>query len=271
VVAAPAGFALVKGDFSQIEARLAAYLPGDALDIAVYEREGLPPYKHHPDWDIHSALVHQCFPDVRDRWEGMTGTERELYRFHAKTVRYGTLMYGGAPETAKTKTFCPCGDSEWSPPWTRCTGQPPTLELTTTRKRAIVDAWMSRHTAFTNWRRELLRPFQGPHATHCLTNAMGWKRWFCTPYGPELEREIYAWSISSVASVIKLRALRRLHEKGLSVLFDHHDALMVLCPESDVEGVKATMIECMTVPVPELNGVSFPVDVGSGQNWGALH
>ena len=271
VVAAPPGYAFVKGDFSQIEARLAAYIPGDALDIAVYEREGAAPYKHHPDWDIHSALVHQCFPDVRDRWQTMTNDERDLYRGHAKTVRYGTLMYGGAPETAKTKAFCPCGGGDWQPPWTRCKGMPPTLDLTTTRKRAIVDAWMARHTAFTAWRRELLKPFQGPHATHCLTNAMGWKRWFCTPYGPELEREIYAWAISSVASVIKLRALRRLHEAGVALLFDHHDALLALCPEAEVKATTALFHSTMSLPVPELGGVCFPVDVNHGHNWGDLH
>lgn len=271
VVAAPAGFALVKGDFSQIEARLAAYIPNDPLDIAVYERPGSPPYKHHPDWDIHSALVHQCFPDVREGWELMEPAERDLYRLHAKTVRYGTLMYGGEPETAKSKTFCPCGVSDLTLPWTRCKGQPRTLDLTTARKRAIVDAWMCRHTAFTAWRRELLRSFQGPHATHCLTNAMGWKRWFCVPYGPELEREIYAWAISSVASIIKLRAMRRLHERGAALLLDHHDAIMVLCKEDEVKGVEAMMVEAMTVPVPELGGVTFPVDVGSGGDWGSLH
>ena len=262
MVVAPPGRMLVKADFSQIEARLAAYLSSDPLDIAVYEREGKPPYKHHPDWDIHSSMAIECFRLVEDDWSKMESAQRELYRGVAKVLRY-RRSYGGAPETAKAKTHCPCP---------KCAGKkPPTMELTAVRLRQLDDSWLSRHTAFVRWRRTLLQPFSGPHATHCLTNALGWKRWFCTPYGGELQREVYAWAISSVASIIKLRALRRMHARGVEVLLDHHDALLAECAENSVDKVKRTMIECMSEPVPELSGISFPVEVGVGGSWGELH
>jgi DNA polymerase I-like protein with 3'-5' exonuclease and polymerase domains len=265
VVAAP-GYVLVKADLMAVEARMAAYLSDDKLDIAVYERSTVDrPYKHHPGWDIHSALVLECFPELTEPlWAGMTNQQREPYRNTAKTIRFGTLLYGGAPETAQTKVFCPCP---------LCADKtPPTIDLTPTRKRAIVDRWMSRHQAFVRWRSNLLRPFEGPHATYCLRMPIaGWPVWFFQPMGGELQRELFNRPIQMAANLLKLRALRRLHAKGMPILIDHHDALVAEVPLSCENWAKSTFVECMTQPVEELGGVRFPVDVASGPTWADLH
>jgi hypothetical protein len=264
MVRAPNGKLLMKGDFSAIEARLAAYLSGDKLDIAVYERAGTPPYKHHPDWDIHARLVLDTFRDLtEEKWRAMPVEERELYRGAAKVLRYGVFQYGGEPESAKDKTFCPCP---------KCEGKkPPVLDLTPARKRQIHDAWMGKHFAFPRWRNQLLQPFRGAHATHMLSSPFGWRRWFHTPNTPELHREVWAWMISVSASTIKLRALRRLHAAGLQVLFDHHDALMCEIDADHVDDQKELMVRCMSEAVPELGGIRFPVEVAVGESWAALH
>lgn len=264
MVVAPAGCSFVRADFSAVEARLAAYLSNDRLDIETYERPGRPPYKHHPAWDIHSQMVLECFPELDEPTWATMGTKRELYRNLTKTVRYGTLLYGGEPETAKTKEFCPCP---------KCADKtPPSLDLTPARKRQIVDRWFARHPNFVRWRNDLTSAFRGPHATHCLKLPIsGLYMWFLQPWSNELEREVYNRPIQHGANIIKMRAMRRLHERGVPIIIDHHDALYAEVPDDQVETTRATMVECMTEPVPELGGAQFPVDTASGKTWAELH
>jgi hypothetical protein len=266
------GWTLVKADFSQIEARLAAYLSGDQLDIAIYERKDKPPHPRHPGWDIHSALACDGLDLSADEWLAMDEDQRELMRDSSKGLRYGTLLYGGQPETAKTKVTCPCGNYEAALPWTKCVVNK-VAELPTHQKRRLVDGWMFKHRAFVEWRAKLMEPFQGPHATYKLRMPTGWVVQFCTPAsrGGELEREVYNRPMQHTATIIKLRALRRLHELGVPIIFDHHDALMGEVREGEAEATAQLMREVMEESVPELGGVRFPVEVVIGTSWGALH
>lgn len=264
MVRAPEGYTFVKADFSAVEARLAAYLSNDTLDIQTYEREGTPPYPHHPNWDIHSQMVLECFPEIDEpKWASMGG-ERGLYRNLAKTIRFGTLLYGGEPETAKTKVFCPCPE---------CAKRtPPTLDLTPARRRAIVDRWFARHPNFKRWQAKLTEPFQGPHATHCLKMPIsGWYVWFFQPWGSDLAREVYNRPIQHGANILKLRAMVRQHAQGVPLIIDHHDALMAEVPNSCALWGAKTMEETMQQPVPELGGKRFPVEVKAGVTWADLH
>lgn len=264
MVRARPGYVFVRADFAAVEARMAAYLSGDRLDIETYERPGTPPYKHHPAWDIHSQMVLECFPELSEpEWEAM-GKDREPYRNTAKTIRFGTLLYGGEPETAQTKVFCPCP---------KCAGKtPPTINLTPARKRQIVDRWMATHRQFVQWREKLVEPFRGPHATYTLRMPVsGWPVRFYMPWGPELMREVYNRPIQHAANILKLRAMVRLHARGVPLVIDHHDALYAEVPEGQARETEATMVECMAAPVPELGGVVFPVDTAVGYTWGSLH
>lgn len=264
MVRARPGYTFVRADFSAVEARMAAYLSGDKLDIETYERPGKPPYKHHPNWDIHSQMVLECFPELTEAEWATLGAGREPYRNTAKTVRFGTLLYGGEPETAQTKVFCPCP---------KCEGKtPPTINLTPARKRQIVDRWMATHRAFAQWREKLLEPFRGPHATYTLRMPLvGWPVRFYQPFGPELMREVYNRPIQFAANLLKIRAMVRLHARGVPLVIDHHDALYAEVPEGQAVETEAAMVECMAAPVPELGGVVFPVDTAVGYTWGSLH
>jgi DNA polymerase I-like protein with 3'-5' exonuclease and polymerase domains len=263
MVRARPGYLLVKADFAAIEARVAAYLSSDQESIAIFERLGTPPYKHHPDWDVHAAMSLLGFPELRDRWEAMSPAEHEPYRITMKSVYYGTFLYGGEPESAKTKTFCPCP---------LCAHKsPPVVTLTPERKRQIVDAWMGRHPDFVRWRNRLLAAFQGPHATHALTSVFGLRRYFTTPYGSELVREVYNWPVQHTAAVIKLRALRRLDDLGVPLILDHHDALLAEVPAIEAERTAAIMRGVMEKPVSELGDAGFPVETTIGPSWGELH
>lgn len=264
MVIARDGHLLVKADLSAVEARMAAYLSDDKLDIAVYEREGKPPYKHHPDWDIHSQMVLECFPELTEAEWATMGPKRDLYRNMAKTIRFGTLLYGGEPETAQTKVFCPCP---------KCASKtPPTIDLTPQRKRQIVDRWMARHQPFVRWRNKLLEPFQGPHATYCLRMPItGWPVWFFTPFGPELQREVFNRPIQYAANVLKLRALVKLHQQGVPIIVDHHDCLIAEVPEAEAPQAAQAIVDAMSAPVAELGGVRFPAESAIGKSWADLH
>jgi hypothetical protein len=258
------GTVFVKADFSQLEARLAAYLSGDQADIAVYERTDAKPHPHHPEWDIHSRLIVDGLAIPIAKWLSMPDDERTLFRDAAKNIRYGTFQYGGEPESAQAKVRCPCGsDPSLVVPWTRC--QPNRLmDLSPTVKRQIVDGWRSSHTAFVRWQKRIADEVS---RTHRLTNPLGLRRQFLQPKTDDLIREAYAWSVSSVASIIKLRALRRLHAKGAPVVFDHHDAIMCETPAEEAPQVARMMQEAMEAPVPELGMVQFPVDVEIAGEW----
>jgi DNA polymerase I-like protein with 3'-5' exonuclease and polymerase domains len=47
-----------------------------------------------------------------------------------------------------------------------------------------------------------------------------------------------------------------------------HDELMMEVMEGDVDAATAQLREVMEEPVPELGGISFPVDVDVEVRWG---
>jgi len=102
--------------------------------------------------------VLECFKMSEDEWKALD-KKRKLYRDWAKVFRYGCLLYGGEPETAKQKTFCPCP---------KCSDKvPDTLDLGRNELRALTDAWFARHHKFSLWRNRLLDAF-GPHGTRSI-------------------------------------------------------------------------------------------------------
>jgi DNA polymerase-1 len=237
----------ISADYSQVEARIAAYLAEDDGDIRVFETPGL---------DIHAETAKELFGWSQAHWEALTVEQRKGARNYAKTFRY-RLMYGGAPDGEGMKTYCPCP---------RCEGhQPPTLDLPLLKITKAGEGWLSRHSRVLTWRAALEKEVQ---FSRCLTNKLGRKRFFFAPVRV-CKREVYNWPIQSMAAELINRAMVLGHEEyGLPFVMQLHDSLMVEVPLSEVAARSAQLREVMEQPVPELGGVVFPVDLDVEVAWG---
>jgi DNA polymerase-1 len=238
------GCVFVGADYSQLEARIAAYLAGDSLDIGLFE-SGL---------DVHADTARTLFGWTEAHWSTLPKATRTAARNFAKTFRYG-LLYGGSPETMKMKTYCPCP---------RCEDKlPPSVALPRITEASA--RWLSRHPALTRWRDEISHTVA---TTSCLTNPLGRRRYFLEPW-PRPKRMAWNWPIQSTAADIINRAMVRLHREHAAPLWlQMHDYLGVEVPSAEAPRWAEVLTEVMEAPVPELGGVRFPVDLKIESPWG---
>jgi DNA polymerase I-like protein with 3'-5' exonuclease and polymerase domains len=99
---------------------------------------------------------------------------------------------------------------------------------------------------------------------------MGQKWYFATPWGKDVAREAWNRGIQGTAATIIGRAMRALDVLGCPICLQHHDALYVESPSRDVEKWAQAMRSVMELPVAELGGRVFPVDLEVGPSWGEL-
>lgn len=73
--------------------------------------------------------------------------------------------------------------------------------------------------------------------------------------------------IQSSGSDVCLKAMIRLHEKGMKLCMTVHDSITVQADKSTFMDCANELKREMEMPVPELAGKSFPVNVSTGLNW----
>ena len=241
------GMALLGADYSQIEARILAQLSQDRASLEVFSSGG----------DVHAANARDLFGLSPVQWSDLSPKLVKEYRNFAKAFLYG-ISYGGNPETLKTKLFCPCP---------KCVAKvPPTATL---GKEEIVKAsqrWFHIHAPVPRWRDALV---ESVRYSKTYTNPMGRKRYFCAPY-PEYLRELYNCPMQSTAAEIINAATIRLHNLNAPLILQHHDALVLEVPETEVQYWGRVLKTEMERPVPELGDAVFPVDLTVGNAWGRL-
>lgn len=252
VVRAPAGSKLLRADFQQFEARIAAILMQDKRTLQVFE-QGL---------NLHQEMSKQFFGITDSEWAALSPERQKSYKDVEKTLYFGTILYGGEPETAKSKTTCPCE---------KCAPEKAdTLSLTDAQKRRTVDRWFAQHPEVQVWRNQIMRNFSGPHATRSIRSPFGYRRFFCKPHGSDLQREVYNWPVQHCAACLLNRAIIRLQHEDAPLLFSHHDALYLEVPDAQVVHWADRLRGAMEEPVPELGGRTFPVDLEVGDSWSTL-
>jgi DNA polymerase-1 len=252
MVEAPPGFVLIGADFSQLEARIAAWLFQDTVDLEAFARGE----------DIHALTAMSAFGYSSEQWVVLDPKIQKQCRDWAKTFRYGVLLYGGEPETAKTKTFCPCstfGCNEKSAD---------TLSLSRDDMRTRTDQWFRRHPAVTRWREAALKQVRQHHH---MVSPFGYPMYFVVPWGErDLVPQVFNRPIQHSAACIMNRAQVKLDALGCPIILQHHDAFYALSPVNEATHWAELMRTTMEQPVPELGGLSFPVDLSAGLNWGDL-
>lgn len=238
------GHVFVSADYKQLEARIAAYLAEDTRDIAVFE---------DPEADIHTATAIELFGR---NFVEQGGPMKKAARNFAKTFRY-RLMYGGSPDIVKSKTYCPCP---------RCVDHlPPTMSLPDLKVRESQARWLSSHSRIMVWRGEVSKVVRSERS---YRNVFGRKRFYFGPMSG-IQREAWNWPIQSTAADLINRAMVNGHHRyELPFVLQMHDELMMEVPISEVDARVAQLREVMEEPVPEMGGVSFPVDVDIEVRWG---
>jgi len=228
-------------DYSQLEARLLAYLSGDRASVGVFESGG----------DVHQQngadLLGVELGDV-------TKSGRNL----AKTFLYG-ISYGGSAETLKLKLYCPCPKCIES--------MPDTLHLKRTEMKQAEIRWFRKHSA--------VRTFQTATANfirrhHYYQSPLGARRYLAKPWGHELEREVKNLPMQFGGALLMNRKQVRLDRRGAPIVLQMHDSFLLEVPEDEVDRWARTAQAVMETPIPELGGISIPVDIEVGENWGEL-
>ena len=238
--AAP-GHTLLEVDYSQLEARLLAYLAHDTTSIKAFEAGE----------DIHWVNACNLFGWPLDR------PVDDAARNYAKSFLYG-LSYGGEAETMKTKLFCPCS---------KCADSvPPTLQLKRTQVREAEDRWFQAHPAIPKFHHQLAETIQRHHT---YDHPMGYRRMISAPWSPDLDRETKNLPMQTGGAILMARAQNTLyHIHKAPIALQIHDSFLLEVPTHQLTHWARIAKETMEAPVPELGGVSFPVDMKAGGNWG---
>jgi len=248
LLVAASGCVFVAADYKQLEARIMAHLSQDLASIEVFEAGD----------DIHRQNCQDLFGYTNLEWEDLDHIVRAATRDFAKRFIYGT-SYGGTAETMSQKLFCPCS---------RCVDKVPAQwSLSRKKLREVEDRWSAKHAIVLTWRDDLVRSVvQGDHT---WTSPFGYRRFFFTPY-PAVKTEIYNCPMQHCAAKIVERAMIDLHRLDAPLVLQMHDALKLEVPISEADRWAGVLQHVMEQSIPELGGVSFPVDVKVGVSWGKL-
>lgn len=243
------GFVLLSGDYSQLEVRIWAVRSRDPIELEVIRTGG----------DPHAQMAKEAFGYSHDQWDDLTDETRKSARLWAKTFRFGVLMYGGEPDTAKTKVLCPCPKCE--------SRLPENVPRKVMKERS--QRWFARHPQAVRYREELVRSVLGRNTSGWYTTAFGRRRKFHGPF-EDCKRELLNFDIQPCAAEVMNRAMIRLHHLGAPMIFQNHDELVLECPEAEADRWAPVMKREMERPVPELDNTVFPIDLRRGKSWDSL-
>ena len=241
---ANAGCVFIGADYSQLEARIMAYLAGDLHSQRVFESGD----------DIHAANARDLFDYRLSEWESLSPEERTATRDYAKTDLY-RRMYGGSYKSGKQKLFCPCH---------KCQGRSIKGQRNADQLRLADARWNMKHIDFIRWRKKLERQVMD---SGWYENPYGRRRQFMAPFR-EIVKELYDVPMQSTAADIMNESQTILYNQhGITCCLQMHDFLMIEVPEENAPWALKVLADVMERPIEKMDGVRFPVDKKMGVNW----
>ena len=232
---APEGCVFVGGDFSNLEIRVLAYETNDEKLIDDLDKGK----------DIHDENTRILFQlnKKSPNWD--------IARASSKIFMFGGIQYGGSDRQI----------------FEQVTLKAPGLGLTFASYQAAKNRWLDAHGAYREWRRDVEGSIRD---TRKVTSAFGRVRVLLGD-DRDIIKEGLNFLIQSPAATIKNQSLIQASNEGLKLILDIHDEIIVECKEEDVAITKSTLKNIMERSV-DYRGteVSFPADIHSGKDWGAL-
>lgn len=235
------GHTLLQADYSQLEARILAYLSGDTPSIHVFESKG----------DVHNQNAADLFGVGPDQ-------VTKPHRNFAKAFLYG-LSYGGDVDTMKTKLFCPCPKCE--------AVVPPTLKLKRADLKVAEEKWHRIHRRVAKFQDETAK-FVRTH--HYYESPMGARRYISKPWGADLSRELKNLPMQFGGALLMNQRQVWLDRLDCPIVLQMHDSFLLEVPDNMVDHWVQKVKTVMESPIEGLNGVCIPTDIETGRNWGAL-
>jgi DNA polymerase-1 len=243
------GCVFIAADYSQLEARILAYLSRDAISIEAFTQNE----------DVHAQNARDLFGFTLDYWQRLEPTKKKAHRNFAKSFLY-RISYGGEGQTDKSKTYCPCDKCQQY--------QPQSLNLKRNEILTSEARWFATHHWVRTFQDNLCRSVQ---QNHYYDSPFGLRRWISKPWGNDLRREVLNVPMQMNAALLMNQSQVLLHKMGLPIILQIHDAFMVEVPDNSsvIEQCIADMVGVMERPIEAFGGAVFPVDVEVGQNWGS--
>ena len=235
------GHTFLQADYSQLEARILAYLSGDTPSIQVFESGG----------DVHNQ-------NATDLFDLAPGEITKPHRNFAKAFLYG-LSYGGDVDTMKTKLFCPCPKCE--------AVVPPTLKLKRADLKMAEEKWHRIHRRVAKYQDETANFVRGHHH---YESPLGARRYISKPWGAELSRELKNLPMQFGGALLMNQRQVWLDRLNCPIVLQMHDSFLLEVPDQMVDHWAEKVKTVMESPIEGLNGVCIPTDIETGRNWGAL-
>ncbi len=227
-------------DYSQAELRVLAHLAQDTGMLSLF-REGA---------DMHAHLASKVFDkDIAE----VTDKERSA----AKTLGFG-MIYGMTSYGVHNKLGCTEAEAE-----------------------VYIDSYFGALPAVKRWFSEIKQTAEEvgevvsefgrrrrvPQISR-IVSSMGRDSWAAKRIFRQCTNFRVQSPTSDILSKATIRIHARLKDMKTRLLLTHHDALNMEVPEDEIEEAIKIMVEEMTRPVPEMDGLRLPIEMEIGRFWG---
>lgn len=131
--------------------------------------------------------------------------------------------------------------------------------------RRLLNQYFATYPGIANWHLDIKQQLRNKRY---LINPFGRKRIFYNRWEDSLFKEGLAFIPQSTVADIVNQALVCLHAKGVELLLQVHDSVLVQAEEGKTQETAELLRKCLSVPI-EINGriLTVPVDVKVGNNW----
>jgi len=144
-----------------------------------------------------------------------------------------------------------------------------TAGISAAEAKRLLNQYFATYPGIANWHLDIRNQL---NKRRYLVTPFGRKRYFYNRWGEDIVKEGLAYIPQSTVADIVTTGLACAHKKGIEVLLQVHDALLVQAPVEQGEEIARSLKECLSIPL-EISGRVFtiPVDLKMGSSWDDLN
>jgi len=248
-IVAPEGSCLIELDYSQIEARIAAYLSREEQLLRIFREGG----------DLHAMTTASVFRIPLEEASDKRNPEYKHRRTVAKTTFFG-FLYGIYAKSLQRNLKLSAG-----------------IDVTLDQGNAFLDNLANSYPTLAAWQRDVINRAK---ARGYAETALGRRRYLPLICSTDFikrgnaERAALNHGVQGLAADLHKLAMGRLVcslPPYLKPLFTVHDSFIFECPDQMMHEAAALVKGAMEIPVP-IDGFDVPIvaDVSIGRSYGSL-